>query len=113
MLLQTRRIQEVLLIGNVYVLVARIDGNRVRLGILAPRDVPVRRDDIHDATPSFGGGGLLILSRRRGERIFIGENIILTVTNIAKLRVKLGVEAPQDVAVSRLPALPDSFPEAG
>ena len=48
MLVLTRRIGEQLVIdGNIIVTVVSIDGNKVRLGIQAPRSVSVDRAEIH------------------------------------------------------------------
>jgi len=45
---------------------------------------------------------MLVLSRKCGERIVIpDQNIILTVLEIRGDRIRLGIEAPADVAVHR------------
>ncbi len=47
MLILTRRIGEALMIGDqVAVTVLDIKGNQVRLGVEAPKEVPVHRDEI-------------------------------------------------------------------
>lgn len=43
----------------------------------------------------------LILSRRTGEQIVIGNNIVVTVKRVSGNRVRLSVEAPADVSVVR------------
>ena len=46
MLILTRRPREVVMIGDdVQIMVLDIAGDRVRLGITAPREIQVRRDD--------------------------------------------------------------------
>ena len=48
MLVITRRIGEKLIIGNnVTVSILRVTGHQVRIGIDAPRDVRVNREEIH------------------------------------------------------------------
>lgn len=44
---------------------------------------------------------MLILSRKECQQICIGEGIVVTVVRIDGHRVKLGIEAPPDVAVDR------------
>ena len=44
---------------------------------------------------------MLVLSRKRGERIVIGPNIELTVVEICGNKVRLAVEAPRYVFIHR------------
>jgi carbon storage regulator len=44
---------------------------------------------------------MLVLSRKRDERIMIGDEISLLVVDIRGDKVRLGIEAPSDVAVHR------------
>jgi len=44
---------------------------------------------------------MLVLSRKKGERIVIGDNIVVTVTDVRDGKVRLGVEAPREVPVHR------------
>ncbi|MGX5725715.1 carbon storage regulator CsrA [Metapseudomonas otitidis] len=44
---------------------------------------------------------MLILSRRIGESILIGDYITVTVTAVQGNQVKLAIDAPRDVAVHR------------
>lgn len=44
---------------------------------------------------------MLVLSRKVGERILIGENITVMVVRIAGGGVRLGIEAPPEMAVVR------------
>jgi carbon storage regulator len=43
----------------------------------------------------------LVLSRKRGERIFIGEDIVIEVVEILAGKVRLNIQAPKDMPVHR------------
>jgi carbon storage regulator len=51
---------------------------------------------------------MLILTRKVGEKILIGENIHIMVVNIRGKQVRLGIEAPPDLLVLRTEEKPDS-----
>ncbi len=44
---------------------------------------------------------MLVLSRKAGERIVIGGNIVITVVDMGHGRVRLGIDAPSDVRILR------------
>jgi carbon storage regulator len=44
---------------------------------------------------------MLVLSRTRDESIIIGDHVVVTVVDVRGDKVKLGIEAPQDVTVHR------------
>ncbi len=44
---------------------------------------------------------MLVLSRKIGEKLIIGDNITVVVSRVAGNRVTLGIEAPNDVRVIR------------
>jgi len=44
---------------------------------------------------------MLVLTRKQGERIQIGEGIVIKVIKSGKNTVKIGIEAPKDVRVMR------------
>lgn len=53
MLILTRRVGETLQIGNdISVTVVEVNGNQVRIGIAAPKDVAIMRDDAKKRQPS-------------------------------------------------------------
>jgi carbon storage regulator len=49
---------------------------------------------------------MLVLSRKLGEKICIGNNICITVVDIDRGKIRLGIEAPRDVPVFRQELLP-------
>ena len=44
---------------------------------------------------------MLVLSRKLGEKIVIGDNIVITVVEVRGDKVRLGIEAPSEVPVHR------------
>jgi carbon storage regulator len=49
---------------------------------------------------------MLVLSRKLGEKIYIAENICITVVDISRGKVRLGIEAPPNVLIFRQELLP-------
>jgi carbon storage regulator len=49
----------------------------------------------------FGDQKMLILSRKTGEKVIIGDNVELTVLGIKGNQVRIGINAPKEVAVHR------------
>ncbi len=57
MLILTRRVGETLMIGNeVTVTVLGVKGNQVRIGVNAPKDVAVHREEIYERIKREGDG---------------------------------------------------------
>jgi len=44
---------------------------------------------------------MLVLSRHRDESIMIGDNVVVTIVDIRGDKVRLGIDAPQDIPVHR------------
>lgn len=51
-----------------------------------------------------------MLSRKLGEKILIGDNITITVVDIDRGKIRLGIDAPRDVPVYRQELLPTHLP---
>lgn len=49
---------------------------------------------------------MLVLSRKLGEKIFIGDNICITVVDIDRGKIRLGIEAPKEIAIYRQELVP-------
>jgi carbon storage regulator len=50
---------------------------------------------------SMEGSDMLVLSRKLGEKIFINDNICITVVDIDRGKIRLGIEAPREVPIFR------------
>ena len=44
---------------------------------------------------------MLVLSRKVGERILLGDDIVVTVVRVTGNGVRIGIEAPSELAVIR------------
>ena len=51
---------------------------------------------------------MLVLTRREGERIALGDNIVVTVVSIQGNKVRIGITAPSDVSIKRTELLFDA-----
>lgn len=57
---------------------------------------------------------MLVLGRKLGEKILIGKDICITVVDIDRGRIRLGIDAPKDLPIYReelLPVVQQSVPE--
>lgn len=44
---------------------------------------------------------MLVLSRKKGESIQIGNDVIITVVRFGRSRVRVGIEAPEELKILR------------
>ena len=49
---------------------------------------------------------MLCLSRRIGEKIFIGDNIVITIVDIDRGKIRLGIQCPPEIKILREELLP-------
>jgi len=55
---------------------------------------------------------MLTLTRRVGDKIFIGEDITIIVTGIRNSQVRISIEAPHDIEIGRCDMINKSKKEA-
>ena len=48
---------------------------------------------------------MLVLSRRVGERLMIGDDVVVTILEVRSDGVRLGIDAPRSVAINRAEVL--------
>jgi carbon storage regulator len=53
---------------------------------------------------------MLVLSRHRGSAIQIGADVTVTVLELHKRQVKLGIRAPNEVSIQRVELLAPTVP---
>jgi carbon storage regulator len=51
--------------------------------------------------PQIKESAMLVLSRQRDESIIIGDNIVVTIVDIRGDKVRLGINAPNEIPVHR------------
>jgi len=51
--------------------------------------------------PNLKGIAVLILTRRIGEKLVIGEVVTVSVLGVKGVQVRIGIEAPHEVSVHR------------
>lgn len=44
---------------------------------------------------------MLVLSRRVGQRIFVGDNVVITIVRVGPNSVRIGIDAPGDMNIAR------------
>jgi len=50
---------------------------------------------------------MLVLSRKLGEKIVIGDNVVVTIVKIDRNQIRIGIEAPTDIPVYRQEIAPN------
>jgi len=51
---------------------------------------------------------MLVLSRKIGERIYIGPGIEVAIVDVRGRKVRIGIEAPADIRVRRVESVGDA-----
>src|ERR1700690_1492679 len=44
---------------------------------------------------------MLVITRKRHERIYVGDKVVITVTEMRSDRVRLGIDAPKEIEIVR------------
>lgn len=106
MLVLSRKLhQKIVIDDRIEITVNRIRGNNVKLYVYAPGERIGRGEYSGQANPQaepagFGRGGL-VLTRKPGQTILIGDNISIKVLNVKGDNVRLGIDAPPEIPVHR------------
>jgi|DEB0MinimDraft_4_1074332.scaffolds.fasta_scaffold21763_3 carbon storage regulator len=55
---------------------------------------------------------MLVLTRKRGEVIEIGDEIRITIVRTGERQIRVGIDAPRELAIRRCEDPPETKPEA-
>ena len=56
---------------------------------------------------------MLVLTRKLNQRIFVGDDIVITIIDIERGKIRLGIEAPKEVPIYREELRPYFTEEGG
>jgi carbon storage regulator len=56
---------------------------------------------VHAAQIPGGNRAMLIITRRPGERVMIGDNVVISIIDVKGSSVRIGIDAPREVLVYR------------
>ena len=109
MLLLKRKVgQEIIIRGNIHVKVLGKERNFVSIGISAPKEDLILRDELfatdnakrekQEKTPK---GGMLVLTRKINQGFVIAGNIHVLVLDVGQVQVNIGISAPLEVTILR------------
>lgn len=117
LVLSRKESEDIIINNNIAVTIIEMRGNKARIGIKAPKNIPIYRAEIDDnekrrvrqkanqagsSTVDINkAGGYLTITREKDQRIEIGDNISIMVVEIRGDKVRLGIEAPKEVPVHR------------
>ena len=107
LVLSRKKLNEVLIRGDIRVQVSEIRGNKVRFAIFAPGNVKVLRGELDETPEDFvprdrgPNSKPLMLTRRIRETIVIDDVIVIEVIRISGNTARLGIEAPLEIKILR------------
>src|SRR3954451_20518332 len=82
------------------------------MSVRVPRPGPDRTDGYQEETGNCPprterNRAMLVLTRKLMEKLYIGDNICVTVVRLEGGQVRLGIEAPRDITVVRAELVPE------
>lgn len=99
MLTVTRKTNERIMVGDdIVVEVRKIDQSYATLKISSSAPVPMKREE---AVGKPAVAGLIVVSRAVGQRVLIGDDVVVEVRHVEPGRAKVGIEAPRHMLLLR------------
>lgn len=81
-----------------------VGGKSVRLALETTIEIPIVREEaiLKEGNKNIPRKGNLVLTRREGERLLIGDDITITVKSVTYNNVRIGIDAPRDLSILRV-----------
>jgi len=77
-----------------------VSKGKVETSIVLKLTIQTGSGDLLDLPPRKGVA-MLILTRRLGEKLIIGDDVTVTILGVKGCQVRIGIDAPSDVQVNR------------
>ena len=85
-----------------------VDWNRgtktVRIALTTSIEIPIWRDNAVKQGDYQAKKGNLILTRKEGDKVFVGDNIAINVLKVTSHDARIGIDAPRDISILRIEA---------
>jgi len=90
-----------------------VGGNSVRLALETTIEIPIVREEaiLKEGYKNIPRKGNLVLTRREGERLLIGDDITITVKSVTCSNVRIGIDAPKNLSILRKVVETETFIE--
>ncbi|QDU20402.1 carbon storage regulator CsrA [Urbifossiella limnaea] len=66
LVLSRKKNESIVIAGDIVITVIEVRGDKVRLGIVAPKDVPVHREEVYEAIHGTRAGGSVVKAEPDG-----------------------------------------------
>jgi carbon storage regulator len=76
----------------------------VALAFFTTEPVRIRREEVTELQSVTPKAGNLVLTRKKGQSVIVGDNIKITVLDADASTIKVGIDAPKEIPILRVEA---------
>ena len=76
----------------------------VRLSFKTSIDISIMRDNAINQSGQGNKKGNLVLTRKEGQTVFVGDDIAITVLKVTSQNARIGIDAPKEIPILRVEA---------